>query len=114
MLARYILPLLEQDADTLVLGCTHYPLVQAAIERIIANATPRAIVLVDTGEAVARQLARLLAAAGNQRAGDGQPGALAGFTTAGATALAVAFSNLLGMAVPVQEVEIGPKLVSQA
>jgi glutamate racemase len=113
MLARYILPLLDQGADTLVLGCTHYPLVQAAIERTIANATPRAIVLVDTGEAVARQLARLLAAAGSQRAGDG-PGDLAGFTTAGATALAVAFSNLLGMAVPVQEVEIGPKRVSQA
>ena len=68
MLTRYIVPLLDQGADTLVLGCTHYPLVQAAIERIIAGATPREIVLVDTGEAVARQLARLLAAAGNARA----------------------------------------------
>jgi glutamate racemase len=114
MLARYILPLLDQGADTLVLGCTHYPLVQAAIERIIAGATPREIVLVDTGEAVSRQLARLLAAAGNQRADDGQPGGLDGYTSSSATALMVAFSSLLGMAVPVQEVKIGPKSLDRA
>jgi glutamate racemase len=109
MLARYIVPLLDQGADTLVLGCTHYPLVQAAIERIVAGATPRAIVLVDTGEAVARQLARLLAAAGNVRADDGRAARLQGYTSASATALAVAFSSLLGLPVPVQEVHIGTK-----
>ncbi|MDB5909793.1 MAG: murI [Massilia sp.] len=114
MLARYILPLLDQGADTLVLGCTHYPLVQAAIERIIAGATSRQIMLVDTGEAVSRQLARLLAAGGSQRADDGQPGMLEGFTSASATALAVAFSSLLGLAVPVQEVTIGTTLAGPA
>src|SRR6185312_6441099 len=36
LLQRYMTPLLEQGADTLVLGCTHYPLVQAAIEDVIA------------------------------------------------------------------------------
>ena len=107
MLARYITPLLDQGADTLVLGCTHYPLVQAAIEHLIANTTPRAIVLVDTGEAVARQLARLLAAAGSDRQDDGQPALLAGYTSASATALQAAFTALLGLAVPVQAVEIG-------
>ena len=107
MLARYITPLLDQGADTLVLGCTHYPLVQAAIEHLIANTTPREIVLVDTGEAVARQLARLLAAAGSDRQDDGQPALLAGYTSASATALQAAFTALLGLAVPVQAVEIG-------
>ena len=114
MLTRYIVPLLDQGADTLVLGCTHYPLVQAAIEHIIANATTHEIVLVDTGQAVARQLARLLAAAGNERADDGQPARLNGYTSASATALMVAFSALLGLAVPVQEVEIGTKLADPA
>jgi glutamate racemase len=109
MLTRYIVPLLDQGADTLVLGCTHYPLVQAAIERIIAGATPRAIVLVDTGEAVARQLARLLEAAGNARVDDGQAARLQGYTSASATALAVTFSSLLGLPVPVQEVQLGTK-----
>jgi glutamate racemase len=111
MLARYIVPLLDQGADTLVLGCTHYPLVQAAIEHIIASTTAREVVLVDTGQAVARQLARLLAAAGRQRAGDDQPARLDGYTSASATALTVAFSTLLGLAVPVQEVRIGAKSV---
>jgi glutamate racemase len=114
MLTRYIVPLLDQGADTLVLGCTHYPLVQAAIERIIADTTPRQIVLVDTGEAVTRQLARLLAAAGNARGDDGQPALLQGYTSASATALTVAFSSLLGLAVPVQEVKIGTKSADPA
>jgi glutamate racemase len=114
MLARYIVPLLDQGADTLVLGCTHYPLVQAAIERFVAGATPHSIVLVDTGEAVARQLARLLEAAGTARAADGQAARLEGYTSASATALTVAFSSLLGLPVPVQEVQIGTKSVNPA
>lgn len=114
MLARYIVPLLDQGADTLVLGCTHYPLVQAAIERIVAGATPNSIVLVDTGEAVARQLARLLEAAGTARADDGQAALLEGYTSASATTLTVAFSSLLGLPVPVQEVQIGTKLANPA
>ncbi len=107
MLQRYIQPLLDQGADTLVLGCTHYPLVQAAIKRIVAQATPNKVVLVDTGEAVARQLARLLEAAGCARRG--AAGRVQGYTSASGTALEVAFSSLLGLAVPVQEVEIGTK-----
>ena len=114
MLARYIVPLLDQGADTLVLGCTHYPLVQAAIERIIAAATSREVVLVDTGEAVARQLARLLATAGNARADDARPARLEGFTSASASALAVAFTSLLGLTVPVEEVQIGTKSANPA
>lgn len=114
MLARYIVPLLDQGADTLVLGCTHYPLVQAAIERIISGATAREVVLVDTGEAVARQLARLLAAAGNARADEARAARMEGFTSASATALAVAFTSLLGLTVTVQQVEIGTKLADPA
>jgi glutamate racemase len=112
LLTRYIVPLLDQGADTLVLGCTHYPLVLAAIERIIASATPRAIMLVDTGEAVARQLVRLLEAAGAARASDGQAATLTGYTSASATALTVAFSSLLGLTVPVQEMKIGSNLAT--
>ncbi len=114
MLRRYIVPLLDQGADTLVLGCTHYPLVQAAIEKIIAAATASDVVLVDTGEAVARQLARLLTANGTARAADGCAPLLKGYTSASATALAVAFSSLLGLTVTVQEVDPGTKLANPA
>jgi glutamate racemase len=115
MLARYIAPLLEQGADTLVLGCTHYPLVQASIESIIAKATPRKVALIDTGEAVARQLARLLGARGCLVApADGVPASLTTFTSASATALSAAFSSLLGIDPPVHEVEVRKNLKNPA
>jgi glutamate racemase len=90
-----------------VLGCTHYPLVRATIERIIADATDQPVALVDTGDAVARQLARLLDNAGLLRAADhvaDAPPGLEAFTSASATALATAFSNLVGLMPPVTEV----------
>jgi glutamate racemase len=48
--------LLAHGADTLVLGCTHYPFLAPLIREIVGPD----IVLVDTGEAVARQLLRRL------------------------------------------------------
>jgi glutamate racemase len=105
MLARYIEPLLAQGIDTLVLGSTHYPLARASIERVIARATQREVVLIETGDAVTRQLARLLAARGALRvASDTAPATLTGYTTASATALSAAFSSLLGIDPPVREV----------
>jgi glutamate racemase len=111
MLERYILPLLAQDADTLVLGCTHYPLVQASIEQVIARATDREVTLVDTGDAVARQLGRLLTAAGSARSVGGLA-RLEGYTTASATALAAAFNSLLGLDPPVHEAAFADPVAS--
>jgi glutamate racemase len=34
ILSRYLAPLRRSDADTLVLGCTHYPLLAKAIARV--------------------------------------------------------------------------------
>ncbi|WP_427310302.1 glutamate racemase [Cupriavidus sp. H39] len=55
-LEAYLAPMLEAGADTLVLGCTHYPFLAGAIRAIAGNR----LALVDTGSAVARQLARKL------------------------------------------------------
>lgn len=49
-LTRYLAPILASDADTLVLGCTHYPLLAKAIEAV---AGPR-ISLVDSAANCAR------------------------------------------------------------
>jgi glutamate racemase len=104
MLKRYIAPLLAQGADTLVLGCTHYPLVQASIERVIAEAGADNVALVDTGEAVARQLGRLLEAGGLLRPSDAQgPARIEAYTSASATALSAAFNSLIGIDPPVHE-----------
>jgi glutamate racemase len=110
MLERHIAPLLAQGADTLVLGCTHYPLVQASIERVIRRHTDADVALIDTGDAVARQLARLLEAARLLRQLDSEPPFLTGFTSASGVALSAAFASLLGQEPPVHEVAIGATL----
>jgi glutamate racemase len=52
---RYLAPLADAGIDTLVLGCTHYPLLKAAIALELPG-----IVLVDSAEAIAAEvLARL-------------------------------------------------------
>jgi glutamate racemase len=48
--------MLDAGADTLVLGCTHYPFLDAAIRSIVGDR----MTLIDTGVAVARQLQRVL------------------------------------------------------
>jgi glutamate racemase len=52
LIKRYVQPLLEAHADTIVLGCTHYPFVRHLIEDVVGEQ----VVLVDTGHAVARHL----------------------------------------------------------
>ncbi len=59
LLRDYALPLLAAGADTLVLGCTHYPFLRDALARIVGPD----VVLLDTGEAVARRVDSLLPAA---------------------------------------------------
>jgi glutamate racemase len=96
LVGRYVTPLIEQGADTLVLGCTHYPFVLPLIEDAARCAGARNITIIDTGEAVARQLERSLAQHGLRRdATDGR--LLEAFTTGSETALASAFWNLLKM-----------------
>jgi glutamate racemase len=45
-----------QDADTLVLGCTHYPLIKPLLERV----TPPHVTIVDSAESTAREVASRL------------------------------------------------------
>lgn len=62
LLQRYLEPLLTDGADTIVLGCTHYPFVRPLIEQLVDGQLAGAkIALIDTGAAVARQLQKRLA-----------------------------------------------------
>ena len=58
-------PLLDRDVDTLVLGCTHYPILR---KQIAAICGPR-IEVIDTAEPVARQLWRRLVLRGRLNPG---------------------------------------------
>lgn len=57
LLRQYLQPLLGKGIDTLVLGCTHYPFLRGVAQKICG---PNVIIL-DTGLAVAKQTARVLA-----------------------------------------------------
>jgi glutamate racemase len=102
LVRSYVEPLIEQGVDTLVLGCTHYPFVLHLIEEVIAHLTTRLITIVDTGEPVARQLVRLLAARGLLR--NEGVGTLRGFTTGSQSTLENAFAKLLGLHPPVVQI----------
>ena len=48
--ARYLKPLREKNIDTLILGCTHYPLLKKVINGVMGRVT-----LVDSSSAVAAE-----------------------------------------------------------
>ncbi len=54
---EYLSPLLDKDIDTLVLGCTHYPLLANAIQDFLGDE----VILVDSANAIAEYLQSLLA-----------------------------------------------------
>ncbi len=52
LLQTYVEPLLAADCDTLILGCTHYPLIKPLLRGLVSES----VQLIDTGAAVARRL----------------------------------------------------------
>jgi len=53
---EYLFPLKVEKIDTLVLGCTHYPILRAAIEKVMEGS----VTLIDSGEAAAAVVERVL------------------------------------------------------
>lgn len=52
LVSQYVLPLVEQNADYIVLGCTHYPFLASLIQEIAGPA----VSVIDSGMAIAREL----------------------------------------------------------
>ncbi len=65
----YLDPLLEQGIDTLVLGCTHYPLLRGLLAQVVGDD----VRLVDSAAATAADAARLLEAEELEAAADAPP-----------------------------------------
>jgi glutamate racemase len=66
---RYCEPLRAAEVDTVILGCTHYPLVAPMLQRALG----RGVTLVTSGAGVARSVERALTARGllHPRRGEG-------------------------------------------
>jgi glutamate racemase len=57
----YLEPLIEAGIDTLVLGCTHYPILRATIEQVVGDA----VIIVDSAETTALTVQQALGTAAN-------------------------------------------------
>lgn len=89
LVERYLAPLRARGADTIVLGCTHYPFLRP----LIADIAGPDVAIIDTGAAVARQLRRVLQA-GDLLASGPAPGGERFWTSGDARISAPVFARL--------------------
>ena len=66
MLDKWLQPMKTSGVDTIVLGCTHYPMVSELIETVMQ----RKLNLIDTGDAIAKRLLNLSTELSHQNEGD--------------------------------------------
>jgi glutamate racemase len=68
---EYLAPLLARKIDTLILGCTHYPLLRETLQAVVGEG----VKLIDTGAETAREVAKYLREIDKREGGVGAPGA---------------------------------------
>lgn len=98
LLRQYLDPMLRAGIDALVLGCTHYPFLRPAIERVVG---PEVVVL-DPAPAVARQAGRVLAK--ENRLSEGGQGRVMYFVSGDQAAFKASMHKLAVVPGPVQAV----------
>jgi len=89
------------QADTIILGCTHFPLLKSAIQSV----APDNVLLIDSASTTAAVVALALKASGLLRV-DGRPGDLRFLATDGATRFARVGGQFLGHRLVPGDVEI--------
>jgi glutamate racemase len=95
-----LLPMLEKDIDTVVLGCTHYPFVIPLIQEIVGGN----VRVIDPAPSVAKQAQRLLEAGGVLNESRSK-GSVRLFTSGGPKVLKSQLPLLLGEGADVERVE---------
>jgi len=99
LVTQYVRPLIEQGADILVLGCTHYPF----LRRLIQDVAGPNVELIDPAQAVARELRRRLDA-GNLRTRRQGSGSLRFWTSGSVDRASAVMGQLLGKPVRAERV----------
>jgi glutamate racemase len=85
-----------RDADVLVLGCTHYPLIRPLLRRVV----PQSVEIVDSAESTASKVVELLGAG----RGQGAPGDLHCYATDSVEKFRRLGSKFLGC--PIEKIEL--------
>jgi glutamate racemase len=100
ILEEALLPMLERNIDTVVLGCTHYPFVIPLIQRIVGDD----VRVIDPAPAVAKQVRRVLEARG-MRSESGSRGDIRLYTSGDPDEFKTMLPVLLGEGGEVERVE---------
>ncbi|CAN5829397.1 glutamate racemase [soil metagenome] len=100
VLEPLLAPLQKSGVDTIVLGCTHYPFLSDAVRDVMGEG----VAVVDSGDAVARQVGRVLSDQGTL-AVTGE-GGLTLLTTGTAAEVRIVAERLWGASVPTQSIDI--------
>lgn len=70
IVSRVVEPIIEQGADVIVLGCTHYPFLRDVIARVVGD---RDVAVIDSGAAVEKRVESLLDEFGLRAEADNTP-----------------------------------------
>src|SRR5215208_1154335 len=100
ILENALLPMLEKNIDTVVLGCTHYPFVIPLMQQIVGES----VRVIDPAPAVAKQTGRLLESRGARNKA-GVRGNLRIYTSGDSEVLKFLLPALLGENGDIQKVE---------
>lgn len=89
----------KKTFDVVALGCTHYPFIRESIQKIVGHG----VTILDSSDAVARQVMRILT---HRKAFANQRGHDTFFTTGDEEVVAKIYKKLLGYRIPVTHVEV--------
>ena len=101
LIEQYTAPLLSAGADTIVLGCTHYPLIRQQIADIIG---PN-ITIIETGQAVAQQVKHVIAEQ-HITAHSTDRASITCWTSGNITQVQTIISSMFGQAIPAQPLPV--------
>jgi glutamate racemase len=96
---EYCAPVKEAGCDTVVLGCTHYPLIRPILQRVLG----RGVTLVFSAEETAREVAETLARKGMEHGTEGREGSYRFLTTGAPDSFRAMGARFLQL--PIAEVE---------
>ncbi|NJP36722.1 glutamate racemase [Alkalicoccus luteus] len=94
-------PMLAYDIDSLILGCTHYPLLAPVIRRVVGSG----VEVISSGDETAREVSSLLYHQHMQYSGDREPEHCF-YTSGEAETFAAIADEWLGRKLPVREVDL--------
>jgi glutamate racemase len=100
LLAKILLPMMERGIDTIVLGCTHYPLVEPLIRQIVG---PN-MAIINPAPAVARRVEELLLANDMRQSGTNATPPYTFFASGTKSVMELTINRLLDKEYPVTQV----------